>query len=163
RAVPLSRQTNVTESCEMALLSSRRYREYRRQLHQKDAQDSSVGERKRYKTRSFSVLFWEFLGLLGGHSWAIGFALATLTRARLLGLIPPLATKLVVDNVLIDRPLPAWWSEAYGLPSDRYQLLYWIGVAVGVVSLVATIIHLSGRWYATKAVNKLQVAIRRRV
>jgi ATP-binding cassette subfamily B protein/subfamily B ATP-binding cassette protein MsbA len=108
-------------------------------------------------------LFWEFLRLLRGHGSAIGFALATLILATLLRLIPPLATKLVVDNVLIDRPLPAWWTELYGLPTDRYQLLYWIGAAVGVLSLTATAIHLSGRWYATKAVNKLQVAIRRRV
>jgi len=42
-------------------------------------------------------------------------------------------------------------------------LLYWVGGAVGIVSLLATAIHLSGRWYATKAVNKLQVAIRHRV
>jgi ATP-binding cassette subfamily B protein/subfamily B ATP-binding cassette protein MsbA len=108
-------------------------------------------------------LFWEFLRLLRGHGSAIGFALATLILATLLRLIPPLATKLVVDNVLIDRPLPAWWTELYGLPTDRYQLLYWIGAAVGVLSLTATAIHLSGRWYATKAVNKLQVGIRRRV
>ena len=32
-----------------------------------------------------------------------------------------------------------------------------------MISLLATAIHLSGRWYATKAVNKLQVSIRRRV
>jgi ATP-binding cassette subfamily B protein len=42
-------------------------------------------------------------------------------------------------------------------------LLYWVGATVGIVSLLATVIHLSGRWYATKAVNKLQVATRRQV
>jgi ATP-binding cassette subfamily B protein/subfamily B ATP-binding cassette protein MsbA len=83
--------------------------------------------------------------------------------STLLRLVPPLATKLVVDNVLTDRPLPGWWADSYGFPTDRYELLYWVGAAVGVISLVATGIHLSGRWYATKAVNQLQVSIRRRV
>lgn len=145
----------------MPLLSSRRYRDYRRQQSSKTGQ-AAASDQKPAKTRSFGVLLWEFLRLLRGHGWAVGFALATLTLATLLRLMPPLATKLVVDNVLIDRPLPPWWS-AQGLPTDRYQLLYWLGAAVGLLSLAATAIHLSGRWYATKAVNKLQVAIRRRV
>jgi ATP-binding cassette subfamily B protein len=144
--------------------SGRRYREYRRQLRgqYKEPRETATADAKKPKARGFGQLLWAFLRLLRGHGWAIGFALATLTLATVLRLVPPLATKLVVDNVLIDRPLPTWWA-AYGLPTDRYQLLFWIGGGVGVVSLLATAIHLSGRWYATKAVNKLQVAIRRRV
>ena len=145
--------------------SGQRYREYRRQLRKNSNafKGGGLAEEKKRKARGFGLLFWEFLRLLRGHGWAIGFALATLTLATLLRLAPPLATKLVVDNVLTDRPLPAWWSDSYGLPTDRYQLLYWVGAAVGVISLLATAIHLSGRWYATKAVNRLQVSIRRRV
>ncbi len=145
--------------------SGQRYRDYRRRLHDKSAEpkgNNPTDEKKR-KARGFRQLLWEFLRLLRGHEWAIGFALASLTLSTLLRLAPPLATKLVVDNVLTDRPLPGWWTESYGLPTDRYQLLYWVGAAVGVISLLATAIHLSGRWYATKAVNKLQVSIRRRV
>jgi ATP-binding cassette, subfamily B, bacterial len=145
--------------------SGQRYRDYRRQLRDPSAESNGAASAhaKSPKARGFGKLLWEFLRLLRGHGWAIGFALATLTLATLLRLAPPLATKLVVDNVLSDRPLPSWWANSYGLPTDRYQLLYWVGGAVGVVSLLATAIHLSGRWYATKAVNKLQVAIRRRV
>jgi ATP-binding cassette subfamily B protein/subfamily B ATP-binding cassette protein MsbA len=144
--------------------SSQRYRDYRRHLRVQTAESngSASATENRRKVRGFGRLLWEFLRLLRGHGGAIGFALATLTLATLLRLVPPLATKLVVDNVLSDRSLPSWWV-AYGLPTDRYELLYWVGGIVVVVSLLATAIHLSGRWYATKAVNKLQVAIRRRV
>jgi ATP-binding cassette subfamily B protein len=145
--------------------SGQLYRDYRHQLrdHSEKSNPPASSKAKSSHTRGFGGLLKEFLRLLRGHHWAIGFALATLTLATLLRLVPPLAIKLVVDNVLNDRPLPAWWAEQYGLPTDRYQLLYWVGGAVGLVSLLATAIHLSGRWYATKAVNKLQVAIRRRV
>jgi len=143
--------------------SGQRYREYRRQLKQQPANPEAASPAaKSPKARGFGQLLWKFLGLLRGHGWAIGFAMATLTLATLLRLAPPLATKIVVDHVLTDRPLPSWWTSTLGLPGDRYRMLYWVGGAVGVVSLVTTLIHLSGRWYATKAVNKLQVAIRRR-
>jgi ATP-binding cassette subfamily B protein/subfamily B ATP-binding cassette protein MsbA len=49
------------------------------------------------------------------------------------------------------------------MPTGRYELLYAVCAAVTLISLVATAIHLSGRWFATKAVNKLTVSIRRRV
>ena len=153
----------------MNALSSRRYAEYRRQIREKlagptgkDAADKSGDKPAPKRSRSFFKLLTEFLGLLQGHGWSVGFALATLTLATILRLIPPLATKVVIDNVLIDQPLPQWLS-AWGLPSDRYQLLYWVGAFVAGISILATIIHLSGRWYATKAVNRVQVAIRRRV
>src|SRR5207302_3452455 len=123
----------------------------------------STGDSPRPRSRSFGRLLWEFALLLRGHWWAIGFALATLTIATLLRLAPPLATKVVIDNILADRPPPAWWTERLGLPTDRFQLLYVIGAAIAAVSFLATLIHLSGRWQATKAVNRLQASIRRRV
>jgi ATP-binding cassette subfamily B protein len=148
--------------------SSRRYSEYRRQLRQKrgDSQvsgDGQTGDSPPPRSRSFGRLLWEFLRLLRGHYGAIGFALCTLTVSTLLHLAPPLATKLVIDSVLADAPLPVWWTGRLGLPTDRYQVLYLVGGFVAVVSILATVIHVSGRWYATKAVNRLQVAIRRRV
>ena len=158
--------------------SSRRYAEYRRQLRTrataglpsnvrpddvatKPSNGKPPGD-KQPRTRSFARLFWEFLLLLRGHEWPIAFALATLTLATLLHLAPPLATKVVIDNVLTARPLPDWW-QSLGLPTDRFQVLYLVGGFVAAVSILATAIHLSGRWQATKAVNRLQVAIRRRV
>ena len=146
--------------------SSRRFAEYRRQLREKRTgkvvEEPEAGEIRSQRSRSFLRLLWEFLGLLEGHRWAIGFALATLSVATVLRLAPPLATKLVIDNVLADEPLPAWWVNR-GLPVDRFQVLYVIGGVIAGVSLLTTAIHLAGRWQATKAVNRLQVAIRRRV
>jgi len=128
--------------------SSRSYAEYRQQLRQRrkdksDSKDKAGGESPRPRSRSFGRLLWEFVLLLRGHWWAIGFALATLTVSTLLRLAPPLATKIVIDNILTDRPLPAAWTEQYGLPTDRFRLLYVIGGAIAAVSLLATLIHLS--------------------
>ncbi|MCU0879481.1 MAG: ABC transporter ATP-binding protein/permease [Pirellulaceae bacterium] len=157
--------------------SGRRYAEYRERLRQRPPEPAagrghhgghrpaprSDDEKPTRRSRSFGQLLVQFFGLLRGHEWAIFFAIATLTVSTLLHLVSPLATKLVIDNVLTDKPLPAWWSEWLGLPTNRYQVLWLIGLFVAGVSLVATAVHLVGRWQATKAVNHLQVAIRRRV
>lgn len=94
----------------MVTTSSRRYQEYRREVAAKRSSSAAQheGEAKKRAARSFGQLLAEFLKLTRGHTRAIAFALATLTVATILRLAPPLATKLVVDNVLIDRPLPAW-------------------------------------------------------
>jgi ATP-binding cassette subfamily B protein/subfamily B ATP-binding cassette protein MsbA len=158
----------------MATVTSRqRYETYRRQLRERSSESRSgqpgtsppAGGQfppRPARSRSFGRLLIEFLRLLAGHRGAIAFALATLTVATVLRLAPPLATKLVVDHVLTDHPLPAWWIAHPTLPTDRYQLLVWVASAVAAISLVATAIHLSGRWFATRAVNRLQAGIRRR-
>lgn len=119
-------------------------------------------DRSRPRSRSFFELFCEFIRLLRGHRSAIVIALATLTVATLIKLAPPLSLKLAIDYVLPDKPLPVEWSEQYHLPTDRVQLLLLIGGAVMVTSLVASVIHLWGRWSATKAVNHVQVKLRKR-
>src|SRR5688500_17526203 len=133
----------------MNALSSRRYAEYRRKVREKLAAAKAGGNHDGSddktkpgspRNRSFFKLLTEFLKLLKGHGWSVGFALATLTMATVLRLVPPLATKVVIDNVLIDEPLPQWLI-AWGLPADRYQLLYWVGAFVAGLSILATIIH----------------------
>ena len=146
--------------------SRRRFAEYRRSLKKSPRQnetDDPAGSAVTSRTRSTGRLFLQFLGLLRGETAPLVFALATLTLATIVRLGPPLATKVVIDNVLSDRAMPDWWSEKWQLPTDRFQVLYLVGGAIVVLSLLATGIHLVGRWFATKAVNRLQVAIRRRV
>lgn len=150
--------------------SGQRFRDYRQKVRRRnrgdlptDLENEEDKKDKSPRTRTFWQLLREFLGLLTGHRRAIGFALATLTIATCLNLVPPLATKVVIDNVLTARPLPEWWSREWGLPTDRYQLLYSVGLFVVVMAFVSTAISLSGRWIATKTVNRLHVAIRRRV
>jgi ATP-binding cassette subfamily B protein len=147
--------------------SRRKYSQYRERLRAdrkaSNTPTDAKPEKKPRRTRSFGELLGSFIGLLRGHQMAIGFGLATLTVATMLKLLPPLATKLVIDNVLADQPIADSWLNRLPLPTDRYALLYVVGAGVALVSLLATAIHLSGRWYATKVSNKLTVSIRRRV
>lgn len=149
--------------------SSQRFKDYRQKVSERnaskpsgDAADNREGEKSSPRSRTFGQLLVEFLRLLRGHHAVIGVALATLTVATMMQLVPPLATKVIIDNVLNDRPLPEW-LQRWGLPTDRYQLLYLVGASVVVVSLLATVISLTGRWLATKTVNRLHVVIRRKV
>ena len=123
---------------------------------------SSHGERSTARSRSFATLFWQFLGLLRGHGMAIGFALATLTVSTLLKLVPPLGIKVVIDYVLVNRPLPSGLAE-FPLPQEPTERLVAIAIVLVIFSALATLIHLWGRWYATKSVNLVQVTVRKRV
>lgn len=123
-------------------------------------QDEAAGPSRQ---RSFLELLRKFWQLLRGHRGAMLLALGTLTVATILRLLPPLATKLVIDHVLIDQPLPAAWARWLPGAESRLQLLFWLAGAVAVISLASTAIHLWGRWAATLTVNRLQVAIRRHV
>ncbi len=143
------------------------YKDYRQQLKDRggprrvrptlDGDDGGTRSRQ----RSFTTLLWEFLRLLRGHRRALGVALVTLTVATILKLAPPAATKLAIDYVLGDRTLPAFWTET--LPQSRLSLLVCIAAAVAVVSILATLMHLWGRWYATRAVNRMQADLRKTV
>lgn len=99
--------------------------------------------------------------MLNGHHRDIVIALATLTVATVLKLVPPVSVKLVVDYVLPRRELtvPSWlpWPE-----TATWQLLA-IAISVALASIVASLIHLWGRWLATKTVNQLQTELRRSV
>lgn len=146
--------------------SRQRFAQYRQNLKDKTAkraEGDGEPDKSTPKTRSTGRLFWEFLQLLSGETWPLIFALATLTLTTILRLGPPLATKIVIDNVLTAKPLPAEWAERWHLPTDRYQLLYFVGGAIVILSLIATSIHVVGRWFATKAVNRVQASVRRRV
>ena len=51
---------------------------------------------------------------------AIGLALATLSVATFVKLVPPAATKLVIDHVLLGRPLPSSFPGwVWVLPARR--------------------------------------------
>jgi ATP-binding cassette, subfamily B, bacterial len=114
--------------------------------------------------RSFWKLFAAFWGQLKGFRGRILFGLATLTISTILSLIPPLGTKLAIDCALTlpPRPLPPWLASAFGSPLPSI-ILIWIAVMVAVVTLVRTVIHLSGRWACTQALNQVQMSIRARV
>lgn len=159
-------------------LSSRRFAEYRQQIRERKnvkepveshphgaaggppAVSRKLGERQ----RKFGELFVRFWGLLRGHRGPVLAAMAMLTVSTVLRLIPPAGTKVVIDSVLTDPPRPL--PEVLGwlpLPSSGFGLLVAIALGVVVVTAVATLISLWGRWLATKTVNRAQVSIRREV
>ena len=111
--------------------------------------------------RSTRELVTAFFQLLRGHRRAIALALGTLTVATVLALIPPAATKFVVDYVLGDRPIPS--SVPQWIPHDPWPLLVAIVIGVMVISLVKTALHIWGRWHATRVTKLLQMSVRKRV
>ena len=153
--------------------SRRRFSEYRQTVRERRAGGESsrphgYSDRNPKKLGTRERPFWElfraFLRLISGHRKSILLALLLLTLGIGLRLIPPLGTKLAIDLALTQppKPMPAW-LDFLALPSDPMSLLTKIAVGVVIVTIVATIIHLTSRWMATKAVNQTQVAIRREV
>src|SRR5690606_4464477 len=79
-----------------------------------------LGERD----RSFWELFCEFLRLISPHRHQIIAAMLLLTVGIGLRLIPPLGTKVAIDNVLATPPKPLpWWLESWSLPESPWGLL----------------------------------------
>lgn len=158
----------------MTAPSSRsRYKEYQDELAARRQagirpssvhRDSSIEHAAQARQRSFWVLLREFWRQLGEHRKKVLFSLFTLTISTLLGLIPPVGTKLTIDYVLTVPPLelPSQLSSFVGHWTPM-QMLWAIAVGVIAVTLVRTAIHVWGRWYATKAVNMVQAQLRRRV
>jgi ATP-binding cassette subfamily B protein/subfamily B ATP-binding cassette protein MsbA len=115
--------------------------------------------------RSLGRLYRELNRLLRGHRLAIALALLLLSFSTLLKLVPPAATKLVIDNVLLGRPVPprlAEWLPASGQTSPRV-LLGVLVIVVLVVTALSTAVTLWGRWRATLASKRVQLAVRRAV
>ncbi|QEG36716.1 ABC transporter ATP-binding protein [Bythopirellula goksoeyrii] len=137
--------------------SKERFAEYRDEVLAKNKTELD----KKRRERSTWDLVTNFLRLLRGQRSALAFALTTLTISTILALIPPATTKIVIENVLGDTPLPA--SLAEWLPSDRWSLLIAIVIGVFAISLVRLALHVWGRWYATRVTKLLQLSIRKKV
>jgi ATP-binding cassette subfamily B protein/subfamily B ATP-binding cassette protein MsbA len=143
----------------MPVVASRRqFTAYREKIRKRKAGEipDDSGAPRRGKTRSSGRLFVEFWRLLAGHRRAVVFALCTLTVATALRLIPPAATKIAVDFVLpADARLPESLINIVG--SNRLHVLMFLALGVLAISLIATALHLWGRWHATRTVNRVQV------
>ncbi len=113
------------------------------------------------RERSSTALIRSFYGLARGHRRSIAFSLTTLTVATLLALIPPAATKFVVDYVLGGKSLPK--SVPGWVPRDPWLLLVTITVGVLAISLVKTGLQIWGRWHATRVTKLLQMSVRKKV
>ena len=105
--------------------------------------------------------------MLGRRRWSIGLALGLLTFGTILGLLPPAATKLVIDYAFTGNPLPAsidaWVPASWQLDGHPRRLLLAIAGLLIVVACASVVCGLSSRWQATKASRILAVSIRKRV
>jgi ATP-binding cassette subfamily B protein len=152
--------------------SRKRFEAYlRRRREDSAARRAGRGEKEAatagQRHRSLGRLYRELGELLRGQRLSIAFALALLSFTTTLKLVPPAATKLVIDNVLLARPLTLpgrleTWIPA-SLGRHPRTLLVVLVVVVLVVSALGTVVGLWGRWRATLASKRLQVAVRRRV
>lgn len=144
--------------------SRQRFLRYREALSRPraDAPEVTGDKRGRRRHRSALELVLHFYALLKGQRLAVAFALATLTCSTVLALVPPAATKFVVDYVLDDRPLPETLPAAVRFSEDRWTLLMGVIVFVVVVSFLKIGLHIWGRWHATRATKRLQLAVRRK-
>lgn len=118
-------------------------------------------KKKQRNDRSAWQLIKSFLSLLGSQRRSMVFALSTLTVSTLLALVPPVATKVIVDYVLGDEPLPA--SVPTWVPRAQWPLLMTLTGVVLVISLIKLVVHVWGRWHATRVTKLLQMSVRRRV
>ena len=139
--------------------SRQRFDLYRAELRQRGRPPRD--SRPRRRERSSWALVLSFLRLLSGHYRAVILALTTLTVATLLALIPPAASKFVVDNVLDRKPVPD--SVPAWVPREPWTLLLTITVVVLAISLVKTLLHVWGRWNATRVTKLMQMSVRKRV
>lgn len=154
--------------------SRQRYTEYQRRFRAQRSGEKTDGEqlasaefsRRRSgkgRDRSAWTLLGEFWKLLFGHRATVVTALALLSISTLLGLVPPAATKVIIDNVLGGQPLPPSLAEYLPATTEPKQLLFWICAVVFVLSMVKLIIGLTSRWMATRTTKLVQMSVRKKV
>jgi ATP-binding cassette subfamily B protein len=148
------------------LASRFRFREYLKQYRARltKAPDDQAAP-KPTTHRSLARLYRELYGLLTGHRLALALAFLGLSLATLLKLIPPAATKAVIDYVVLARPLPVAvtaWSPIAIPESPKIRLVVLVGLVLAV-SVLGKILGLTSRWQATRATKRVQVAVRRKV
>lgn len=147
--------------------SRRRFADYlarlrRKPTEQQAEEDAAKSGGFRRSHRTAWTLIRAFWGLMRGERTDVMFALASVTTSTLLGLIPPAATKFIIDYVLGEKLLPTSWTDRFPQLLDRYTLLTVVLAAMVLIGLIKSGVHLWGRWVATRATKQLQTSIRRR-
>jgi ATP-binding cassette subfamily B protein/subfamily B ATP-binding cassette protein MsbA len=147
------------------MASRLRFARFRKEWREARPEDDkkAAGEKGATGHRSLGRLYRELNRLLAGRRLTLAAALVGLTAATVLRLLPPAATKVVIDNVLLGRSAPAWVPAWVPVPSRPEARLLLVVAAVLVVSLLGTAVGLWSRWLATRTAKRLQVTTRRRV
>ncbi len=148
--------------------SRSRFEQYREQVKRKQLPKGGIhssGDVRNSKdrVRSAGQLVWQFFRLLYPFRWQISWILVSVTISTLLGLLPPAGTKFIIDYGLNGKKLSDWWLKRFpSLENPRHLLLFTV-VAVAIISVVKIIVHVWGRWYATKISKQIQLNLRRQV
>ncbi|WP_298860865.1 ABC transporter ATP-binding protein [uncultured Gimesia sp.] len=142
-----------------SLSSRKQFEQFKAEFHEMNAPAKGKHDSKR--ERSSWELVRSFLGLLKIHRKSVILSLLTLTIATLLALIPPAATKFVVDYVLDKNPLPAEMPQ--WVPREPWPLLVSITVTVIVISFIRIALQIWGRWHATRVTKMIQMKVRKAV
>ncbi len=139
--------------------SRRQFEQYKEEFEGRHRKMPGGGRAAR--ERSSLMLVRSFLRLLHGHGRSMLLSLITLTISTVLALLPPAATKFVVDYVLGGKPVPE--SVPSWIPREPWWLLVVITVGVLVISLLRIALQMWGRWHATRITKRLQMSVRKQV
>ena len=145
-----------------------RFEQYRLKVRHKSLSRGSVhssgnAHSTKDRVRSAWELVWRFFQLLSPYRRQIFWILVSLTAATLIGLVPPAGTKFIIDYGLSGRSLPEPLLKLFPSLADPLRLLLATVLTVVAVSLVKILIHVWGRWYATRISKQIQLNLRRRV
>ncbi len=142
-----------------------RYREQvkRKQLPKGGIHSSGDVRSSKDRVRSAGQLVWQFFRLLYPFRWQISWILVSVTISTLLGLLPPAGTKFIIDYGLNGTKLSDWWLDRFPSLANPRQLLLFTVISVAIISVVKIIVHVWGRWYATKISKQIQLNLRRHV
>ncbi len=147
--------------------SAQRYHDYKQRTAERRENNILVDNRgnevKARRHRGFFALFGAFWDLLGPHRRVTHLALGALTLSVMFGLVPLYATKIVMDNVLDDRPLGPWLARFLPAHDQPYTLLLVLVSGALVLTMASVAFGLWGRWHATRIAKRVQVESRRRL
>ncbi|MCC7419088.1 MAG: ABC transporter ATP-binding protein [Planctomycetaceae bacterium] len=149
--------------------SRRRFELYRGKVRRKELpqgggfHSSGNSRSPKDRVRSAWQLVGEFLQLLRPFRMQIFWILVSVTASTLIGLLPPAGTKFVIDYGLSGKEPPAALTSRWPWLVNPKLLLLATVVAVSLVSLAKILIHVYGRWYATRITKQIQLNIRRKV
>ena len=160
-----------------AYLDRRRERAKKNELHIPDRGDDGPdrGGHPRYthlgrkRSRNFKQILGAFWRISAGHHRTLIAALATLSVSTLIGMVMPASTKIVMDYIWADTPGPEALAEYVWIPRaadgtpDRMAMLWILGLGMVVLTSIAVLIAMWGRWQATRITKRLQVSFRRRL
>lgn len=132
----------------------------RRELPDGSFHSRGDARRPQDRVRSAWQLVREFARLLRPFRWQVGGILFSVTIATLVGLAPPAGTKFILDYGLSGQPVPSALLDRFPSLADPKRLLFATVLAVSAISVIKILLHLWGRWYATKISKQIQLNVR---